>query len=266
MLVITVTTKGSTSEHALDQEAVTIGSGPACDVIVPKAAKLHATIQIDRNDRLIIVDHSFWGTKLDGRRIHDKAEIGEGTIAIARSTLRVLRVAPPDLAIERFDLVEQQLVRAVARGDEASRLVYADWLEQRGDHERARFLRLQAEIAGMKPDSIFLLAAHELRTLAAGLDPAWRRAVAQVAVEGCVGFELQCPKQWSSLESTERSDVRFCGACQQQVFYCTTIESARRRAQRNECVAIDIKLERSYHDLEPVIRMGKMVAGGRPQE
>src|SRR5262245_4575812 len=130
MLVITVVTKDSTRELVLDQDSVTIGSGPTCDVVLPKAAKLHATIGFDPADQLVIMDHgTFRGTRVDGRKVRGVAEVGDGTIEIARSKLRVLRVAPPDLAVEQLEPVERQLVRAAARGDDASRLVYADWLE-----------------------------------------------------------------------------------------------------------------------------------------
>jgi uncharacterized protein (TIGR02996 family) len=266
MLIITIETRGQARELAFDKETVTVGSEPGCDVVVPKAAKSHATISIDRADRVVIQDHdTFWGTKLDGRKVRGRVEIGDGTIAIGKSTLRVRRVAPPDLALERMEPVERELVRATARGDDASRLVYADWLEERQDHARARFLRLQHAIATMDPQEDLPLSvqSQELRTLAEGLDPAWRRAVAKIAIERCVSFELQCPKQWSALQPTEQSDVRYCGACSKQVFYCTTIESAQRRARRDECIAVDVRLGREPGDLEPVIRMGTMVAHRR---
>src|SRR5947209_10059060 len=36
--------------------------------------------------------------------------------------------------------------------DDAPRLVYADWLEEHGESERAAFIRLHIELAGMDPD------------------------------------------------------------------------------------------------------------------
>src|SRR5882724_7795804 len=39
--------------------------------------------------------------------------------------------------------------------DDGPRLVYADWLDERGDHDRAEFIRLQCELARM--------AAHDSR-------------------------------------------------------------------------------------------------------
>ena len=45
---------------------------------------------------------------------------------------------------------QQALLRSVidAPDDDVPRLVYADWLEEHGDHERAEFIRLQIELAG----------------------------------------------------------------------------------------------------------------------
>jgi uncharacterized protein (TIGR02996 family) len=39
-----------------------------------------------------------------------------------------------------------------APDDETPQLIYADWLEEQGDPERAEFIRLQAQLAGMAPD------------------------------------------------------------------------------------------------------------------
>src|SRR5262249_42576320 len=41
---------------------------------------------------------------------------------------------------------------AEAPGDDAPRLVYADWLEDRGADDRAEFIRLQCELAKMDED------------------------------------------------------------------------------------------------------------------
>jgi uncharacterized protein (TIGR02996 family) len=59
--------------------------------------------------------------------------------------------------------------------DDTPRLVYADWLEENGDPERAEFIRLQCELARMDPDDPgrpaleqrerALLAAHEAEWL-----------------------------------------------------------------------------------------------------
>src|SRR5262249_34324697 len=44
-----------------------------------------------------------------------------------------------------------QAIRANAE-DDGLRLVYSDWLEERGDFERAEFIRLQIELSRLDPD------------------------------------------------------------------------------------------------------------------
>jgi uncharacterized protein (TIGR02996 family) len=68
---------------------------------------------------------------------------------------------------------EEALLRAVIADpdDDAPRLIYADWLDEHGDSDRAEFIRLQCAIAeraphGDRPHDLFrrereLLAAHE---------------------------------------------------------------------------------------------------------
>jgi uncharacterized protein (TIGR02996 family) len=49
---------------------------------------------------------------------------------------------------------EEALLRAIfdAPEDDAPRLIYADWLEERGDADRAEFIRVQCELARLPPD------------------------------------------------------------------------------------------------------------------
>jgi carbon storage regulator len=56
---------------------------------------------------------------------------------------------------------EEPFLRAIAAGpdDEATRLVYADWLEERGD-PLGEFLRLQCQAKGLKQRRRALWAAH----------------------------------------------------------------------------------------------------------
>ena len=66
---------------------------------------------------------------------------------------------------------------ANAPADDAPRLVYADWLDERGD-PRGEFIRLQFEIARLAPrDARYAAARTRLRALRAGIDPAWAVAM-----------------------------------------------------------------------------------------
>ena len=166
------------------------------------------------------------------------------------------------------DANEEKLLLDIAAGDDASRMVYADWLEENGDIRRAEFLRCQELLRTLQADDAdtrmaFVEQSRRLRQLAVVVDLEWRMRVARAPVEGCnvhLRFDFKCPKQWSDLVETESPDVRFCGLCRQQVFYCTTIPEARQHAWRGRCVAVDIANERNKHDLERPPPMVGMIA------
>ena len=145
---------------------------------------------------------------------------------------------------------EDKLLAEIAAGDDASRMVYADWLEENGDIRRAEFLRCQEELAARPQPPIEL--TRRLRQLATLVDLEWRMKVARVAVEGCraeLRFDFQCPQQWSDLGETESPEVRFCNLCRAQVFYCASVAEARTHAWHGRCVAVDITNERTKNDL-----------------
>jgi uncharacterized protein (TIGR02996 family) len=166
------------------------------------------------------------------------------------------------------DPTEEKLLAEIAAGDDAARMVYADWLEENGDIRRAEFLRTQERLGSLvseDPDTrmAFVEGSRRLRQLATLVELEWRMRVARAPVEGCdvhLRFDFQCPKQWSDLVETEAPDVRFCDLCRQQVFYCTTIPEARQHAWRGRCVAVDIANERTKHDLERPPPMVGMIA------
>src|SRR5690349_7085156 len=57
--------------------------------------------------------------------------------------------------------------------DDTTRLVYADWLEERGDR-RGTYLRKEVELAGLDEWSDgYRGREHELRVLREGLPPDW---------------------------------------------------------------------------------------------
>lgn len=74
-------------------------------------------------------------------------------------------------------------MQAIAEGDEGAREVYADWLEESGDAQRAEYLRLQAELIatagarGWRAEERFDQLARDLALLASTIDPAWRATV-----------------------------------------------------------------------------------------
>ena len=267
--VVVSSPSGSEQQRfVFDKPEITIGRVPGNDVVLPhgSVSRRHARIVI-KEEKFILVDlRSTNGTFVNGRRItsplviteHDHLSIGDLRISVEEEEAPTTEWFPaPSL-----DPVEERLLAAIAARDHASRIVYADWLEERGDAARAEFLRLQDRLLGVSPeDPAFRAGRERLEVLARDLDVDWRHAVGRPAIEGCLSFQLQCPKEWDALAPTTREGVRHCDACAQPVFYCATIEEARMHARMGDCVAIDAGVRRRPGDLvdERRLMMGAMV-------
>lgn len=65
--------------------------------------------------------------------------------------------------------------------------------------------------------------------------------------------------EWGQLTETSQPDVRTCNLCEEPVYYCTTIQTARSHAAKNRCVALDVTVERRPHDLVQMKLRGKMI-------
>lgn len=148
--------------------------------------------------------------------------------------------------------------------DDLRRLVYADWLEEQGTDEcraKAEYLRLEVHVSGLADDHPerdgYIL---KLRAVAEGLPIEWKTAVAKVPIENCnVRWRFQCPKKWSELEETRSPEVRFCSACRKDVFFCDSVDKARRLAEEvGACVAIDLGVIRRDRDMEMIRDLGEV--------
>ncbi len=125
--------------------------------------------------------------------------------------------------------------------DDTTRLVYADWLDERDDPEskmKARFLR--ATVTLLEPDRTDAereARRQELQPLAAKLPTDWLAVVSRLAVESCGAkraasdlwaryqrqFDFVCDKRWDELKVTEDTATRLCEECKENVHYCDTI-------------------------------------------
>jgi uncharacterized protein (TIGR02996 family) len=156
--------------------------------------------------------------------------------------------------------------------DDTTRLVYADWLDERNDADsrfKALFLRLTARLPIAAVDKEIKL---ELQLLAAKLDTGWLAIVSRLKIENCGAmrarpegghdvrnlFELVCDRRWDELTVTDEGVVRFCDSCHQSVYYCDTIMNAREHARQGHCVAVDLGIIRRNGDLRPP----RMLMGG----
>jgi len=72
------------------------------------------------------------------------------------------------------------LLRAIVESpdDDAPRLVYADWLDERGESDRAEFIRLQCAIHGSPmPDAEWKALVARCEALLAANEPRWMKEV-----------------------------------------------------------------------------------------
>jgi len=265
---------GARRREVFEQPEITIGRVNGNDIILPAGniSKRHARI-VFKDDKYIVVDlKSTNGTYVNGRKLtsplvvrdDDKIYIGDFLLA----------VGPPDDLVDdddtlEVDATELRLLAAIAQRDETSRIVYADWLEDQGEAVRAEFLRAQdLLVATAVDDPLFRERSDRMRELAAAIDVSWRYKVARPLIENCMAVEFECPRDWGSLATTEKRNVRYCGSCEKQVFYCSTVDDARRHTQRGHCVAVDIVPLRHPRDLEPERRMmmGRMMMMPPPRK
>lgn len=161
-----------------------------------------------------------------------------------------------------------------APADDTARLVYADWLDERGDEQgraKSRFLRLTVRL--LEPDRP-KEDDGELQQLAAQLDTRWLAVVSRLKVEICgrepekragrqvvrLAFDVVCDKRWDEMAPTADAAVRHCQSCREKVHYCDTIMAAREHARRGHCVAVDLGITRHEGDVSSL----QMMLLGRP--
>jgi uncharacterized protein (TIGR02996 family) len=154
--------------------------------------------------------------------------------------------------------------------DDATRLVYADWLEEHGEidggAQKSEYLRTTVRLATEsltkgKRKSL----RRRLQELAAKLDTHWLGVVSRLPIENCYSkrkdrthefrFQFVCDRNWADMQPTPNDAVRFCDGCKQRVYYSDTIVEARKHAGKGHCVAVDLGVIRRDHDLGPPLHM-----------
>jgi len=149
--------------------------------------------------------------------------------------------------------------------DETYRLVFADWLEDHGDW-RAEFLRLDCTLRALPADQPGPL---DLQTrwleLRSRLSPSWLTVLGRSVLENCENrFLYQCPERWDQLAPTKVATVRFCWACRERVYYCSTIQEAKEHAGQGHCVAVDEGLACSPGDVTELAGSISVIAAAPP--
>src|SRR5689334_1603635 len=147
MFTIHIQEKGGEQRRMVfNKPEVTIGRVQGNDIVLPKGniSKRHARIVL-KDDKFILVDlKSTNGCYLNSRRITSPVVVKDDDDIVIGDFRFV--IGPDDTDDEdtlEVAATELRLLAGVAQRDEASRLVYADWLEEHGHSVRAEFLRVQ---------------------------------------------------------------------------------------------------------------------------
>ena len=129
--------------------------------------------------------------------------------------------------------------------DRNSWLVYADWLDDRGD-PRAEFLRLTVAHSLMaEGDPERAEAEARLKQLRAELDPNWMMMFDAAPVTYCyrwLGVRGRCGQSWADMAPTDVPDIRICRQCNKAVIYCHTLEEAREYDSCGQIVALSTRI------------------------
>jgi hypothetical protein len=97
----------------------------------------------------------------------------------------------------------------------------------------------------------------KLRALRPALSTTFLASVSRPITEGCpVRFGLKCSMQWADLQPTVDPLRRFCGQCGQDVLYVDSIDAARFAANRGQCIAVDLAVDRHEGDLREPEMLG----------
>ena len=211
--------------------ALLIGSAATCDVTLPGTAALHVRVVLG-TDGYTVEDMSGTGIEVDRRAVTEwRSARVPATIKFAGYTIALIDLQPSwyEASDGVIGPVESALMDAIVAGDPASRLVYADWLEERGDVGRAAIVR--ELVGGRRPDDEMLkwLVATKLR---------WRARVLEPAIEACPR-RAKCVGHWGKLERIGRANVRRCGACTKLVLYCVNVGQAHKHLAAGGTVVFD---------------------------
>ena len=219
-------------------DLVTIGSAPGCSLELDGegVAATHCQLERDEAGRWIAVPYA--PMSVNGHELSTPVVLGaQDRIRIGSVSLQLKPIA--------HEAGEEELMLG-ARDDLAGRSVYADWLEERGQWDRAEFLRLTIsadELASGDPR--FAETTTRIQKLASCLDPVWRMQIASAEVENCkvIRREFTCNMTWDRLTQTEDPFVRSCGECQNQVHYCRTEAEAEQHVRNRHCLVLDLSID-----------------------
>jgi uncharacterized protein (TIGR02996 family) len=133
--------------------------------------------------------------------------------------------------------------------DRATWLVYADWLDDRGD-PRAEFLRLTVERDALADgDPARAEVESRLEQLRDELDPRWLMVFDPARVGNC----YKC--YWDEMQPTDLPDIRICYECRRSIVYCHTLEEGVLYSGCNQLVALSTRIPAEKAAKDPAFRV-----------
>ncbi|HVF85638.1 MAG TPA: hypothetical protein VM821_06630 [Abditibacteriaceae bacterium] len=81
-----------------------------------------------------------------------------------------------------------------------------------------------------------------------------------IVVNCDIKFRFECPKLWQNLDDTQEPDVKFCDACQREVFLCSSDEETMEHAEQGHCIA----RARPHFSTLPMMVIGEIESGISP--
>jgi uncharacterized protein (TIGR02996 family) len=220
-----------------------IGGHPTCTVVLADSTveNHHVRLTIREGGAVVLDLGTANGTFVNDARIEQGVDVDvSDTIRIGETTLE-LEAADilPERRIERRHVVQPGVEEGfLARlreepSDDATREIYADWLDSIGAPTPAAFIRLQLAGTATIETSDVIERATTLT------DPGWRAVVSRGRIHHC---ESPCPGRWHMLEPTEVDTSRFCPTCREDVRYCATLEEIASCGRRDAPCVYDARL------------------------
>ncbi|MDB4955759.1 MAG: hypothetical protein JWO36_3328 [Myxococcales bacterium] len=125
------------------------------------------------------------------------------------------------------DRIEHELLATLRErpSDEATRTVYADWLEQGGALAKANFVR------GLDRFDEDVLVRDQTEFY-------WRAITCRDRIQCATA---KCPKRWDAFEPVADDELtRLCKTCTKPVRYCVDLDEERASVARSERTLLDI--------------------------
>jgi uncharacterized protein (TIGR02996 family) len=130
---------------------------------------------------------------------------------------------------------EDAFVRAILASprDDALRLVFADWLEERAD-PRGEFLRILVRLEALSENDSpkqmkaklawvreIAMLRQQLRQLRELIPSEWALRLTRGWIKHCnIPDAVKCPRSWELLSETADPEIRRCGHCSRDVWFC----------------------------------------------